>query len=30
VHHTFHIWLGVAHLAKEVCDFSKISEALDV
>ena len=29
MHHTFHIRLGVAHLAKEVCEFLKISNALE-
>jgi len=29
VHHTFHIRFGVAHLAKEICEFLKISNALE-
>ena len=29
MHHTFHIRFGVAHLAKEICEFLKISNALE-
>ena len=29
MHHTFHIRFGVAHLAKEVCELLKISNALE-